>query len=171
MRGCAVSGYASAMRGKSVFWIIVATFVFFAVTMSVVSWNVFANVRTSARTTDARLRELAWCVLAYADRNDAFPTSEAELRAFVSAPEGVPATLKTAAPAGAERTYPTTREAIGAPLPAPTLDECFDSLEVEWGLAGDVQPILRSKGKPTLQGTTTSVGQWLFAMSERIRGG
>jgi hypothetical protein len=34
-----------------------------------------------------------------------------------------------------------------------------------------VQPILRSKGKPTLQGTTKSVGQWLFAMSERIRGG
>ena len=171
MRGQAVSGYASGMRGKPLFWTIVAVFVFFAVTMSVISWNVFANVRTTAHITDARLRELAWCVLAYADRNDAFPTSEADLRAFVTAPEGIPTALKTSAPAGAERTYPTTREAIGAPVPAPTLDECFDSLEVEWGLAGDVQPILRSKGKPTLQGTTTSVGQWLFAMSERIRGG
>ena len=97
MRGRAVSGYASGMRGKSLFWTIVGVFVFFAVTMSVISWKVFANVRTTAHITDARLRELAWCVLAYADRNDAFPTSEADLRAFVAAPEGVPAALKTSA--------------------------------------------------------------------------
>lgn len=157
------------MRGKPIFWTVIAVFAVSAVAMSVVSWNVFANVRSSARETDARLRELAWCVLAYADRNDAFPTSEAELRAFVAAPEAVPASLATAAPAGAERTYPTTREAIGATEPAPSLDECLDSIEVEWGLAGDVQPILRSKGKPTLQGTAPTVGQWLYAMSERIR--
>ena len=158
------------MRGKALFWTIVAVFVFFAVTMSVISWNVFANVRASAQMTDARLRELAWVVLAYADRHDAFPTSEAELRAFAATPEGVPTSLSRGAQEGSERTYPTTREAIGAANPAPTLDECFEVLEVEWGLAGDVQPILRSKGKPTLQGTAPSVGQWLFAKSEQIRG-
>ncbi|MFM7260046.1 MAG: hypothetical protein ACKO3W_05520 [bacterium] len=158
------------MRGKPLFWTIIAVFVTLSAVMSAISWNVFANVRANAATTDARLRELAWMVLAYADRNEAFPTSEAELRAFVGAPEGVPAALAVTAAEGAERTYPTTRAALGATDPAPTLDECFESIEVEWGLAGDVQPILRSKGKPTLQGTSPTVGQWLYAMSERIRG-
>ncbi len=158
------------MRGKPLFWTIIAVFVTLSAVMSVISWNVFANVRANAATTDARLREMAWMVLAYADRNDAFPTSEAELRAFAAEPAGVPATLTVAPADDAERTYPTTRAALGGAEPAPTLDECLESIEVEWGLAGDVQPILRSKGKPTLQGTAPTVGQWLYAMSERIRG-
>jgi hypothetical protein len=158
------------MRGKFLFWSIVVVFAVSAVVASVLSWRAFAGVRNDARLTDARLRELAWCVLAYADRNDAFPTSENALRVFVAQPEGVPTTLTNRAPASAERTYPTTRDAVTTASPAPTLDECFASIEVEWGLASDVQPILRSKGKPTLQGTAPTVGQWLYAMSERIRG-
>jgi len=158
------------MRGKPLFWTIIAVFVTLSAVMSAISWNVFADVRVNAATTDARLREMAWMVLAYADRNEAFPTSEAELRAFVGAPGGVPATLEGVPADDAERTYPTTRAALGGAEPAPTLDECLESIEVEWGLAGDVQPILRSKGKPTLQGTSPTVGQWLYAMSEQIRG-
>jgi hypothetical protein len=36
-------------------------------------------------------------------------------------------------------------------------------------MARDVQPILRSKGLPTLKGTAPTVGQWLYAMAERVR--
>jgi len=157
------------MRGKFLFWSIVAVFAVSAIVASILSWQAFAGVRADARLTDARLRELAWCVLAYADRNDTFPTSEAALREFVAQPDGVPLSLLNGATLGTERTYPMTRDTATSASPAPTLDECFASIEVEWGLAGDVQPILRSKGKPTLQGTAPTVGQWLYAMSERIR--
>ena len=44
-------------------------------------------------------------------------------------------------------------------------------VEVEWPIVRDVQPILRPKGLPTLQGTVPTVGNWLYAMTERIRGG
>ena len=59
----------------------------------------------------------------------------------------------------------------GGVAAAPSLDDCLASIEVEWPAVRDVQPILRSKGKPTLQGTAPAVGKWLYAMAERIRGG
>ncbi|MEY5009212.1 MAG: hypothetical protein RLZZ253_351, partial [Verrucomicrobiota bacterium] len=50
-------------------------------------------------------------------------------------------------------------------------DTILESIEVEWPMARDVQPILRSKGLPTLKGTAPTVGQWLYAMAERLRKG
>jgi hypothetical protein len=62
-----------------------------------------------------------------------------------------------------------TRADAGAPATPVPLDEILVSVEVEWPIERDVQPILRPRGLPTLQGTRESVGQWLFAMTERIR--
>ena len=152
------------MRGKTAFWIIVAAIVVPAIGMSVFAWRMVGAVRRDAELTDARLREVAWQCLAYADQFGGFPSAESELRAF-RAPdqlkqpgEGYPAS-RAATLAAAESSAP------------PTLDECLESVEVEWPIARDVQPILRSKGKPTLNGTAPTVGQWLFAMAERVRGG
>lgn len=157
------------MRGKPVFWIVVALLVVPAAGMAWFAWDMVARVRADAATTDARLRELAWSVLAYADAHDAFPASEAALREFVASGAVRDALAKPPVDP-AVRSYPASRAAaglVGAPVP---LDDCLESIEVEWPPAADVQPILRSKGKPTLQGTLPAVGDWLYAASERIRG-
>ena len=161
------------MRGPKLFWIVVIALGVPAVGMSWIAWSVTGSVRADARLADAHLREVAWTLLAYADANDAFPLSEAELLAFAARPGGVPAELTKRAPG-----YPATRaeamlpQASPAPsLPAPALDECIASIEIEWPTVRDVQPILRSKGKATLNGTLPTIGQWLFAMVERLRKG
>lgn len=159
------------MQGRKAFWATIVILAIPTVLMTVFAWRMVGGVRADARVTDARLRELAWCVLAYADASGGFPASESELRAFTAS--AVPDTLRIPAPANAERRYPATRAeaAAGTAEPTPTLDQCLESIEVEWPTARDVQPILRSKGKATLQGTAPTVGQWLFAMAERLRAG
>ena len=161
------------MSGPKLFWIVVIALGVPAVGMSWIAWSVTGSVRADARLADAHLREVAWTLLAYADANDAFPLSEAVLLAFAARPGGVPAELTKRAPG-----YPATRaeamdsQASPAPsLPAPALDECIASIEIEWPTVRDVQPILRSKGKATLNGTLPTIGQWLFAMVERLRKG
>lgn len=152
------------MRGKAAFWTVIVALAIPVAAMTVYSWQMVGNVRRDAAVTDARLRELAWACLAYADRFGGYPLTEAELRAFTP-----PDALLTAGDG-----YPATRAAalgVTELPPAPNVDEIFDAFEVEWPAVRDVQPILRSKGKPTLQGTTTTVGQWLFAMVERLRKG
>jgi hypothetical protein len=163
------------MKRPILFWSAIVGFVGIAAAMTFVAWSTVGGVRREAARNDARLRELAWSVIAYADAHGGFPLSSDELRAF-AAPEVLsPEVLSLEAPAGAR--FPTSRAATAydaetpPPSPPPAIDECLGSFDVEWGLARDVQPILRSKGKPTLQGTGTTVGQWLHAMSERIRGG
>ncbi|MFZ9880115.1 MAG: hypothetical protein ACO3QC_01760 [Phycisphaerales bacterium] len=159
------------MQGKKAFWATIIVLAIPTVLMTVFAWRMVGGVRADARLTDARLRELAWAVVTYADASGAFPMTEAELRAFST--EGVPDAVRTPSPADAVRRYPATRTeaAAGTEEPTPTLDQCLESIEVEWPTARDVQPILRSKGKATLQGTAPTVGQWLFAMAERLRGG
>jgi len=152
------------MRGKAAFWTVVIALAIPTVGMTVYAWRMVGNVRADAAVADARLRELAWACLAYADRFGGYPLNEAELRGF-AAPEALSA---------AGDGYPATRAAALAVTelpPPPNLDDVFDTFEVEWPAVRDVQPILRSKGKPTLQGTTTTVGQWLFAMAKRVRKG
>ncbi|MFN5495152.1 MAG: hypothetical protein ACK5WD_00875 [bacterium] len=156
-------------RGKLVFWTIVSVFVVAFIAAGIWSWSIVGGVRTRAAVTDARLRELAWAVLAYADRNDAFPTSEAELRAFAGDPPALPETLEKKPLAVDGRTYPMSRVDAGAPAQPARFDEVFESIEVEWPIVRDVQPILRPRGLPTMQGTGSSVGDWLFAMAERLR--
>lgn len=159
----------AASRAKLLFWAIVSVFVVAFVAAGIWSWSIVGNVREQAAVTDARLRELAWAVLAYADRHDGFPTSEAELRAFVGEPPALPEALENKPLAIDGRTYPMTRAEAGAPAAPAPLDQVFASIEVEWPIERDVQPILRPRGLPTLQGTGTSVGDWLFAMTERVR--
>ena len=154
------------MRGKTGFWIVVSVLAVPTVLMTVFAWRMVGDVRREAAATDARMRELAWACLAYADRFGGYPLGEAELRGFA-----VPDALSTAGDG-----YPATRAAAlgaaDAEAPKPqAFDAMLEVIEVEWPLVRDVQPILRSKGKPTLQGTTTTIGQWLFAMAERVRGG
>lgn len=154
------------MRGKTGFWIVVSALAVPTVLMTVFAWRMVGDVRREAAATDARMRELAWACLAYADRFGGFPLSEAELRGVA-----VPEALATAGDG-----YPATRVAAlgvsAAEAPPPqAFDAVFESFEVEWPLVRDVQPILRSKGKPTLQGTAPTIGQWLFAMAERVRKG
>jgi hypothetical protein len=171
-------------RGKKAFWITVAVALIPTIGMTVFAWRMVGGVRRDAVQTDARLRALAWSCLAYADAFGGFPLSEAEMRGFTppdalaTAGDGYPATRAAAlgAPAASEgEARGSARESTGGPVagstPAPTLDECLESIEVEWPALRDVQPILRSKGKPTLQGTAPTVGQWLYAMTERIRKG
>ena len=160
-------------RGKKAFWITVAVALVPTIGMTVFAWRMVGGVRRDAAQTDARLRELAWACLSYADAFGGFPVSEAELRGFAPPPslarplEGAPGT-RAAALAGA---IPTEADPAAVPAAAPSLDDCLASIEVEWPALRDVQPILRSKGKPTLQGTAPAVGKWLYAMAERIRGG
>ena len=158
------------MQGKKAFWLVVVLLVVPAAGMTVFAWRTVGGVRANAARTDARMRELAWTVLAYADTFDAFPQSETELRGFAARAEGVPATLAKSPRDPAQRPYPMDRTGAGAPDSAASVDECLADIEVEWPIARDVQPILRPKGKPTLQGTAPTVGQWLFAMAERLRG-
>ena len=143
---------------KPAFWTIVALALVPVVGMTIFAWNMVDGVRANAAETDARLRTLAWSCLAYADAFGGYPMSEAELRAFT-----VPDALATAGDG-----YPGTRAAAGATHVA--LDPILESIEVEWPMARDVQPILRSRGLPTLKGTAPTVGQWLYAMAERVRG-
>ena len=159
----------AAPRAKLIFWTIVSFFAVAFVAAAFWSWSIVGNVRQQAAVTDARLRELAWTVLAYADRNDAFPTIEAELRAFVGEPAVLPEALEKKPLAIEGRVYPMTRTEAGAPGTLASLDLVFTSIEVEWPIERDVQPILRPRGLPTLQGTGSSVGDWLFAMTERLR--
>jgi hypothetical protein len=159
----------AAPRAKLIFWTIVSVFAVAFVAAAFWSWSIVGNVRHQAAVTDARLRELAWAVLAYADRNDAFPTSEAELRAFVGEPPALPEELAKKPLAEGGRVYPMTRAAAGVPETLAPIDQVLTSIEVEWPIERDVQPILRPRGLPTLQGTGTSVGDWLFAMTERLR--
>ena len=79
-------------RGRRIFLVLVACFVVAMVATVFWSWSVVGGVRGQAATTDARLRDLAWAVLAYADANEGFPTSEAELRAFAA--DGLPESLE-----------------------------------------------------------------------------
>jgi hypothetical protein len=158
-----------ARRGKFVFWTILGAFAVGLVSVGIWSWTIVGNVRATAAQTDARLRELAWAVLAYADGSDGFPTSEAELRAFVGNPPVLPEALVHKPLAVDGRTYPMTRAEAGAPAQPAPLDEVLASIEVEWPIVRDVQPILRPRGLPTLQGTGSSVGDWLYAMAERLR--
>ncbi|MEY3143459.1 MAG: hypothetical protein RLY21_1952 [Planctomycetota bacterium] len=159
----------AAPRAKLIFWTIVSFFAVAFVAAAFWSWSIVGNVRQQAAVTDARLRELAWAVLAYADRNDGFPTSEAELRAFVGEPAVLPEALEKKPLAIEGRVYPMTRAEAGAPETLASLDLVFTSIEVEWPIERDVQPILRPRGLPTLQGTGSTVGDWLFAMTERLR--
>jgi hypothetical protein len=159
----------AAPRAKLIFWTIVSVFAIAFVAAAFWSWSIVGNVRHQAAVTDARLRELAWAVLAYADRNDAFPTSEAELLAFVGDPAVLPEELAKKPLAEGGRVYPMTRAAAGVPATLAPIDQVLTSIEVEWPIERDVQPILRPRGLPTLQGTGTSVGDWLFAMTERLR--
>jgi hypothetical protein len=138
--------------------------------MTVFAWRMVGDVRRDAEVTDVRMRELAWRCLAYADAFGGFPMAEAELRGH-----DAPAELSVR-----REGYPATRvEALGAspggasaePPPPADLDALLESIEVEWPMARDVQPILRSRGHPTRQGTVPTIGQWLYAMTERIRGG
>jgi len=158
-------------RGKKAFWITVAVALIPTIGMTVFAWRMVGGVRRDAAQTDTRLRALAWSCLAYADAFGGFPMSEAEMRGFTppdalaTAGDGYPAT-RAAALGGT-----AAGGAAAGSTPAPTLDECLESIEVEWPALRDVQPILRSKGKPTLQGTAPTVGQWLYAMTERIRKG
>lgn len=145
---------------KTGFWIVVGVAMVPIVAMTVFAWRLVGGIRHDAAVTDARLRELAWTCLAYADEFGGFPMSEAEVRGF-SPPD------RLAHPGDG---FPSSRASATEAAVAPTLDESLESIEIEWPLARDVQPILRSKGKPTLQGTSPTVGQWLFAMAERIRG-
>ena len=142
---------------KPAFWTIVALALVPVVGMTVFAWNMVDGVRANAAATDVRLRTLAWSCLAYADAFGCYPMSEAELRAFTA-----PDALATAGDG-----YPATRAAAGATDVA--LDAILESIEVEWPMARDVQPILRSRGLPTLKGTAPTVGQWLYAMAERVR--
>ena len=160
------------MRGRKLFWIVVIGLLVPAVAMSWIAWSVTAQVRADARQADAHLREVAWALLAYADANDAYPLSEAEFQAFAARPGGVPEALtKRVAGCPATRAEALDSQASTASnLPAANLEECVAAIEVEWPTARDVQPILRSKGKATLNGTLPTIGQWLFAATERIRG-
>ena len=171
-------------RGKKAFWITVAVALVPTIGMTVFAWRMVGGVRRDAAQTDARLRELAWACLSYADAFGGFPVSEAELRGFAPPPslvrpvEGAPETraaaLAGAAPAASDAAAPAVVPPVVPPVvpaAAPSLDDCLASIEVEWPAVRDVQPILRSKGKPTLQGTAPAVGKWLYAMAERIRGG
>ena len=157
------------MQGRTLFWIIVGVFAVSAVAVSVFSWSVIGGIESRARATDARLREVAWGVLAYADAYDAFPLDEGEFRAFLARPEGVPAEI-AADPAG---DHPATCAGAGLAPDAPPLgaqlDACLVELEIEWPLARDVQPIVRTRGLATLQGTLPAVGDWLWAMAQRVR--
>ena len=157
------------MQGKKAFWLVVVLLVVPAAGMTVFAWRMVGGVRANAARTDARLRELAWSVLAYADAFDAFPSAEDELRAFAGRAEGVPGALAKPPLEGSERSYPMSRAEAGAPAEPVSLDTCLADIEVEWPIARDVQPILRSKGLPTLQGTAPTIGEWLYAMSERLR--
>jgi hypothetical protein len=159
----------AAPRPKLIFWTIVSFFAVSIVAAAIWSWSLVGGVRSSAALTDARYRELAWIVLAYADQNDGFPISEDELRAFVRDLPAPPEALANKPLASEGRVYPVTRADAGAPATPVPLDEILVSVEVEWPIERDVQPILRPRGLPTLQGTRESVGQWLFAMTERIR--
>ena len=103
----------AAPRAKLIFWTIVSVFAVAFVAAAFWSWSIVGNVRHQAAVTDARLRELAWAVLAYADRNDAFPTSEAELRAFVGDPAVLPEALAKKPLAEDGRVYPMTRAEAG----------------------------------------------------------
>jgi len=163
------------MRGTKLFWIVVIALGVPAVGMSWLAWSVTAAVRADARQADVHLREVAWAVLAYADANDGFPMSEAELRAFAARPGGVPVELAKRAPgipatrAEAMADSAAAQASPASNLPASSLDECIAAIEIEWPTVRDVQPILRSKGKATLNGTLPTIGQWLFAATERIR--
>jgi len=161
------------MRGKPLFWTIVTLLVVPSIVMAWIAWGMVDRMRVEAATTDARLRELAWSVLAYADANDAFPTSEAALRGFLEtrSADAAPESLAKPPRDPEERAYPMTRADASLGATAAPLDACLEAIDVEWPLAPDVQPILRSRGLPTLQGTLPTVGDWLYAMSERIRGG
>ena len=77
------------------------------------------GVRGQAATTAARLRDLAWAVHAYADANDGFPTSEAELRAFAA--DGLPESHEHPPRAIGGRVYPMSRSELAPALPAPHL--------------------------------------------------
>jgi hypothetical protein len=156
-------------RPKLVFWTIVSFFAVSIVAAAVWSWSLVGGVRASAALTDARYRELAWAVLAYADRNDGFPVNEGELRAFFGDPAARIDALETPPLVNERRAYPMTRTEAGAPAVPVSLDVALESVEVEWPIERDVQPILRPRGLPTLQGTRETVGEWLFAMTERIR--
>jgi hypothetical protein len=142
---------------KPIFLIVVIAALVPVAGMTIIAWNMVDSVRANAAETDARLRALAWSCLAYADAYDGYPLSEAELRAF-TAPDAL-----SSQGAG----YPATRSEAGATELA--FDAILESIEVEWPMARDVQPILRSKGLPTLKGTAPTVGQWLYAMAERLR--
>ncbi len=142
------------------FWIIVTVLTVPAIGMSIFAWSVVGGVRAEAAVTDARLRELAWTMLAYADTYGGFPMSESEVRAFT-----VPLELRSRDGVG----FPHTRAEATEASAVQSLDACLTAVEVEWPAVRDVQPILRSKGKPTLQGTMPTIGQWLFAMTQRIR--
>ncbi len=158
------------MRGPKLFWIVVIALGVPAVGMSWLAWSVTAGVRADARQADVHLREVAWAVLAYADVNDGFPMSEAELRAFAARPGGVPAELAKRAPGIPATHAEAMADASAAQAStASNLDECIAAIEVEWPTVRDVQPILRSKGKATLNGTLPTIGQWLFAATERVR--
>lgn len=158
-----------ASRAKFLYRLFIVLFATSFVAAAVWSWSIVGSVRAQAANTDARLRELAWAVLAYADRHDAFPVNEAEFRAFVGNPPTLPEALAKKPLAIEGRTYPMTRAEAGASETPMPLDEMFASIEVEWPIERDVQPILRSRGLPTMQGTAPQIGTWLFAMTERIR--
>jgi hypothetical protein len=142
---------------KPLFLIVVVAALVPVVGMTIFAWNMVDGVRANAAETDVRLRTLAWSCLAYADTFGGYPMSEAELRAF-TAPDAL------AVPGDG---YPATRVAAGATDVG--LEPILESIEVEWPTVRDVQPILRSKGLPTLKGTAPTVGQWLYAMAERLR--
>ncbi|RLS97311.1 MAG: hypothetical protein DWI10_00770 [Planctomycetota bacterium] len=166
MRACETNAMT---QSKKPFWIIVIALVVPAIAATWFAWTMTGGIRDEARVTDTRLRELAWSVLAYADEFNVFPTNEAQLRAFTTSATGVPSSLTKPNTVGADRVYPLTRSEALIAAPIPTLDESLTCIDIEWGLASDVQPILRSKGKATMQGTGPTVGRWLYAMSERLR--
>ncbi len=157
------------MQGRTLFWIIVGVFAVSAVAVSVFSWSVIGGIESRARATDSRLREVAWGLLAYADEFGGYPVADGEFRAFLARPAGVPGAIAPEAGRG----YPASRADAGlAPDAAPLAgqyDDCLAELEIEWPLARDVQPIVRTRGLATLQGTLPAVGDWLWAMAKQLR--
>jgi hypothetical protein len=158
------------MQGKKAFWLVVVLLVVPAAGMTVFAWRMVGGVRANAARTDARMRESRGRCSRTRTPSTRFPRARAS-RAFATRAEGDAGNAcEAAARRGAARRIRWTGRPPALRTMRLPVDECLADIEVEWPIARDVQPILRSKGLPTLQGTAPTVGEWLYAMSERLRG-
>ncbi|MCP4836266.1 MAG: hypothetical protein GY895_16040 [Phycisphaera sp.] len=156
-------------RSRLVLTIYLVVFAISAAGMTIFGFKVVADVKARAQESDAALRMVAWQILAYADREGVFPTSEATFGAEDVIPDRLEGVLGAPVEAAWPVDWSTAASEDGVEVQAAEAEEI---VQVSWPPTADLPPVLGVGGRPSglVPGGTTLdlVNGWLRAARDQL---